>query len=202
LGEVDADTDIVEKSGSVMSAKDIVRAVYYILELQSLWKKGIGNVSAPFHLLFWGEKGSGKSTLLINFAKYLAKQHKLKVLYVAKEEGTSYTLQEKIKRLKANVDNLYFTENLPDNKTLKSFDVLLIDSINSIGMTSEQLEDLKQKHPELSTVVLLMAYKSGDTYKGNSDFGHNAQAVFKVYNGKWRAEKNRFGGSDEVDIQF
>ena len=199
---MDADTDIVEKSGSVMSAKDIVRAVYYILELQSLWKKGIGNVSAPFHLLFWGEKGSGKSTLLINFAKYLAKQHKLKVLYVAKEEGTSYTLQEKIKRLKANVDNLYFTENLPDNKTLKSFDVLLIDSINSIGMTSEQLEDLKQKHPELSTVVLLMAYKSGDTYKGNSDFGHNAQAVFKVYNGKWRAEKNRFGGSDEVDIQF
>lgn len=196
------DADIVEKSGSVMSASEIVRAVYYVLELRNLWKKGIGNVSAPFHLLFWGEKGSGKSTLLINFAKYLAKEHKLKVLYVAKEEGTSYTLQEKIKRLRANVDNLYFAENIPDNKTLKSFDVLLIDSINSIGMTSEQLEDLKQKHPELSTVVLLMAYKSGDTYKGDSDFGHNAQAVFKVYDGKWKAEKNRFGGSDEVNIQF
>jgi predicted ATP-dependent serine protease len=201
LGSI-GDAEVLEKSGSVMSANDIVRAVYYILELKNLWGKGIGSVSSPFHLLFWGAKGSGKSTLLINFAKYLAKEHKLKVLYVAKEEGTSYTLQEKIKRLKANVNNLYFTADLPKDSVLKQFDVLLIDSVNSLNMTSSELEALKTKNPNLSTVCLLMAYKSGDTYKGDSDFGHNAQAVFKVYEGKWKAEKNRFGGSDEVDIQF
>jgi len=76
------------------------------------------------------------------------------------------------------------------------------DSVNSLGLSSENLEKLKDRYPKLSTVALLMAYKSGDTYKGDSDFGHNAQAVFKVANGKWKAEKNRFGGSEEVDVKF
>jgi len=186
-----------------MSAVDISNQKFDVLKLKGDWGRGIGAVSVPFHVIFWGEKGSGKSTLLINFAKDLAAEHDLRVLYVAKEEGQSYTLQEKINRLSADVPNLYFSENIPKNTDfLRKIDVLLIDSVNSIGMSSEQLEALKTKFPNLSTVSLLMAYKSGDTYKGDSDFGHNAQAVFKVWDGKWKAEKNRFGGSEEVKVRF
>lgn len=167
------------------------------------WKRAIGTLSQPFHLLFWGEKGSGKSTLILNFAKYLATAQGLKILYIAKEEGRSFTLKEKINRLSADVPNLYFSENIPNDKNFfKTVDVIMIDSVNSIGMTSSELEQLKTLHPNLSTVSLLMSYKTGDTYKGDSEFGHNAQAVFKVSDKKWKAEKNRFGGSDEVEIDF
>jgi len=188
----------------VYSANEIANTHFEVLKLTADWGRAIGSVSLPFHLLFWGEKGSGKSTLLFNFAKYLAKSHGLKVVYVAKEEGgSSMTVKEKILRLSADVPNLFFSENIPtDANFMKSVDVLIIDSVNSLALSSGDLEKMKDRYPKLSTVALLMAYKSGDTYKGDSDFGHNAQAVFKVANGKWKAEKNRFGGSEEVEVKF
>ncbi len=187
----------------IFSATQISNEHFDTVELTGKWKQGIGTISLPFHLLFWGEKGSGKSTLILGLAKYLATEHNLKILFIAKEEGHSFTLKEKINRLSAAVPNLYFAEKLPDDKNfLKQIDVLMIDSVNSIGMSNDELEKLKSSNTNLSTVSLLMSYKSGDTYKGDSDFGHNAQAVFKVAAGKWKAEKNRFGGSEEVDIDF
>jgi len=187
----------------IFSATEISTQVFDTVSLKDKWKQAIGTISLPFHLLFWGEKGSGKSTLLLNFAKYLTTEHNLSVLFIAKEEGRSFTLKEKINRLSAAVPNLYFSEQLPNDKAfLNQVDVLMIDSINSIGMSNDELEQLKLDFPNLSTVSLLMAYKNGDTYKGDSDFGHNAQAVFKVSDGSWKAEKNRFGGNEEVTIDF
>jgi len=70
------------------------------------WKKLIGNPSDNFKIMISGKTGSGKSTLAIQFANYLSKGLKLKVLYVAREEKLGYTLQEKFIRMNAANANL------------------------------------------------------------------------------------------------
>jgi len=141
---------------------------------------------------------------MINFAKYLAQEHKMKVLFVAQEEGgNSYTVKDKLNRLSAAVPGLFVSKEIPSDKSfMQTVDVIIIDSINSLQLFAEDLESLKKQYPKLSTVSLMIAYKDGNDYKGSSDFGHNAEAVFHVSEGKWKAQKNRFGGDAEVQVRF
>ena len=80
----------------------------------------------------------GKSYLCIDFAGYLARNHG-KVLYVAKEEGLDYTLQQKLNDKDVGHPNLYVSSVLPES--LSAYNFIFIDSVNKLGLSPEDLID-------------------------------------------------------------
>jgi predicted ATP-dependent serine protease len=163
------------------------------------WENLIGKPTRPFHLMFYGKPGSGKSTLTITFAHYLASEHNLKVLFVAKEEGKSGTTKDKFVRLKASHANIDIAENIPCCNVLDNYDVIVLDSVNELHLTPDDIRKMTEKHPKLSTVQIFKATKEGK-FLGVSDFAHLVQAEFVCENGTAKAEKNRFGGNEAIDI--
>ncbi len=163
------------------------------------WLKLIGNPTVPFHLMFYGKPGSGKSTLAMRFAHYLASGHNMKILYVAKEEGQSGTTKEKFVRLKAVHPNVDISENLPCCGVLAQYDAVVLDSVNELNLAPDDIRQMIEKHPKLSTIQLFKATKEGK-FLGKSDFAHLVQAEFVCSENTAKAEKKRFGGNQEIEI--
>jgi len=129
----------------------------------------------------------------------MANDHNFKVLYLAKEEGVSNTIQEKFKRLNAFHPNIYITADMPDD--LSYFDLLVIDSVNEMNMSPDDIRKIQLSYPNLSTWQIFKATKEGK-FLGLSDFGHLCQAELVCSDGHCQAQKNRFGGNDFVKILF
>ena len=169
------------------------------LEFTGQWKDLIGNPSKPFHIMIYGLPGSGKSTQSVNFVKYMAKEHDFKVLFLSKEEGVSSTIQEKFKRLNAFHPNIYISDDMPNN--LSFFDLLVIDSVNEMNMSSDDIRKIQETYPNLSTWQIFKATKKGK-FLGQSDFGHLCQAELVCEDCFCQAHKNRFGGNVGIGIEF
>ena len=78
-----------------MNSMDFANMEFATIGLKGKWYKLIGDPSRNFTAMVFGKPKMGKSYLCIDFAGYLARHHG-KVLYVAKEEGLDYTLQQKL----------------------------------------------------------------------------------------------------------
>jgi DNA replication protein DnaC len=181
----------------IVSSQDLAKMNFKTLEFTGKYKDLIGNPTIPFQIMVYGLPGSGKSTLGINLAKYLADGHQMKVLYLAKEEGISGTSQEKFIRLNAVHPNIDITEKMPEN--LNNYDVLVIDSVNEMNMTPDNIRSILVNNPRLSTIQVFKATKEGK-FLGQSDFAHLCQAEIRCFDGKAQAQKNRFGGNKEIVI--
>lgn len=183
----------------VISSNQLKKMEFETIPFKGEWKNLIGDPSKPFHIMIYGKAGMGKSTQSVLFARYIADDHKFNVLYLAKEEGIGHTIKKKFKRLNAFRDNIYLIENkLPND--LSYFDLLIIDSINELKMSPDELSEIQKNNPRLSTWQIFQVKKDGD-FRGASEFRHLCQAEFICEEGYCHAEKNRFGGNEWVKIQ-
>jgi predicted ATP-dependent serine protease len=177
----------------------LVKTHFKTLPFTGMWQKLMGNPTEPFHVMFYGKPGSGKSTVVIRFAHYLASHFDKKVLFVAKEEGQSGTTKDKFVRLKASHQNIDVSEEIPESSLLSHYDVVILDSVNELNLKPDDIRTMTDEHMNLSTVQIFKATKEG-RFLGMSDFAHLVQAEFVCSEGKVKAEKNRFGGNEEVAI--
>ena len=186
-----------------ISSVDLQKMKFKTLPFTGDWLKLIGKPSVPFQIMFYGKAGSGKSTITIQFAHYLAANHNMKVLFVAKEEGVSETIQGKFNRLKAYHPNIVIIDSEKWQDYLKVFpvDVVVLDSVNELNISPDDLRLLTKKYPQLSTVQIFKATKEGK-FLGQNDYSHLVQAQFRCEDKKCHVEKNRFGGSQSIDIKF
>ena len=161
------------------------------------WLQLIGNPVEPFSMMTYAKPGQGKSTLNLDFAHYLASKHNKKVLFVADEEKLGYTLQEKIKRLKASHPNLFITGRMPSN--IKAYHFVFLDSVNSIRLMPEDLQLLSAKNPKISFIYVFQSTKNGN-FKGSQEYSHDVDVVIETDQGIAKTEKSRFGGSGEVKV--
>lgn len=185
------------EDGAAANSMQLINQHYDVMTLSGRWKDFIGRPSKNFKMMVYGKPGQGKSTFSILFARYLAKEKGLRVLYVAAEEKFGYTLQEKIKRLEALTPNLDFAEDLTFSD-LHNYDVVLLDSVNHLQMDADELATLPQN---CAYVWIFQATKEGN-YKGGQQYAHDSDIVIKVDSMKARIDKNRFGAANmEFDIE-
>jgi DNA repair protein RadA/Sms len=170
-------------------------------------------------VLITGEPGVGKSTLLLQALT------SLKTLYISGEEAPEQ-VKDRAERLKVNLENFYFSDNLQVEgiadglQELKdTVDVVVIDSIQTVysnkvdaqpGSVSQLREAAAQliiaaKKTKVPILIVGHITKEGDI-AGPKTLEHMVDAVL-TFEGErisqfrvLRGQKNRFGSTDEVGI--
>jgi predicted ATP-dependent serine protease len=144
--------------------------------------------------MVFGKPKMGKSYLCIDFAAYLARNHG-KVLYVAKEEGLDYTLQEKLNAVKH--PNLFVTGELQSD--LSPFDFVFLDSVNRLGLAPEELRNLKARYPNKSFIYVFQSTKQGN-FRGENSFQHDVDIVIEVPEKGKAVQMGRFNQGASMEL--
>jgi predicted ATP-dependent serine protease len=158
--------------------------------------KLLGNLYIPFYIMIYGSRFHGKSTVALILADELVKQQGYKVLYVANEEGTKGTMQEKILRLGIKSPIGIVEDYNP--KLFNGYDVVFIDSTQTSEISHKEFKQLKNQFPEISFVIINQANRDGSS-KGGTKWEHIVDAIMHIENQSATMEKNRFpNGSNET----
>lgn len=170
-------------------------------------------------ILLSGEPGVGKSTLLLQTLS------KLKSLYISGEESAEQ-VKDRADRLNVKLENFLFSESLQIegiidglNELKNKIDIVIIDSIQtvyskkiegtpgSISQLKESAMSLISAAKKLKLAIIIVGHitKGGDI-AGPKSLEHLVDCVLsfegeKVSNFRiLRANKNRFGPTDEIGI--
>ena len=185
-----------ETRPEIMNSMDFANMDFKTLGFTGKWLRLIGDPSTNFTAMVFGKPKMGKSYLCIDFAGYLARNHG-KVLYVAKEEGLDYTLQQKLNDKDVAHPNLYVSSVLPEN--LSAYGFIFIDSVNKLGLSPEDLNRLKALNPTKSFIFIFQSTKDGK-FRGANSFQHDVDVVIEVPEIGKAVQMGRFNQGGEINI--
>lgn len=186
----------VNELPAVMNSMDFASVEFDTIGLKGKWFDLIGDPSSNFTAMVFGKPKMGKSYLCIDFAGYLARNHG-KVLYVAKEEGLDYTLQQKLHDKDVAHLNLFVASVLPTS--LAQYDFIFLDSVNKLGLAPEDLNRLKQTYPTKSFIFIFQSTKEGK-FRGANTFQHDVDVVIEIPEKGKAIQMGRFNQGGEIDI--
>jgi hypothetical protein len=180
----------------VMSSMDFSNVQFKTLGFVGKYRKLIGDPSKGFSVMVYGKPKMGKSFLCVDFAGYLARNHG-KVLYIAREEGLDMTLQDKLNAKDVKHPNLFISEDIPND--LAPYDFIFFDSVNKLGLSTSDLETLKQNNPGKSFVYIFQTTKEGN-FRGANEFQHDVDVVIQVPEKGLAVQNGRFNQGGEMRI--
>jgi antirestriction protein ArdC len=172
----------------IVDAKSIGSLNFKRIELTGKYREDFLKMFADTLIMIWGMPGHGKTVYLLLFAQYLAETLGLNVLYIANEEMGRSTLTEKINDFNIGHDNLSFTKRLP--KSIEDWDVVLIDSVQSVGLNLEKFKEFVEHNPGKMIIIIAQATKDGD-FRGGKDWEHEVDIAGEIINRKLVLRKNR-----------
>lgn len=188
-----------QPQAKVMTANEILNKQYVTYPFSGDWYNLIGLPEVGFSAIIYGPSGHGKSTFAMRFARYLTQFGR--VLIISSEEGHRKTMQDKILHSGAtNIegDKIVIAEanNLNEvQAAIKAYSTpfVVIDSINHLNISVEELEGLKTAYKGNKTtfIAIMQATKEGEI-RGNSQYKHNTDLVLRIENQTATVEKNRF----------
>lgn len=138
---------------------------FELFEFEGVWQTFLGNPSKNFSALIYGDTGNGKTEFCVQLAGYLAGFRK--VYYNSLEQGVSRTFQLALQRnnfedVKGNfvmADGHSFNEMMEYLEKRNAPQVIIIDSIDYMGMTLDQYQKLRNRHPR--KVIILISWSKG-----------------------------------------
>jgi hypothetical protein len=178
----------------VMSSVDFVQKEFPTIGFTGKWRDFIGDPSPGFTAMVSARPKFGKSTLCTDFAGYLARSHG-PVLFVAKEEGFSKTLRDKLERVRH--PRLMVASSLPVD--LSSFQYIFLDSVTRLGLTPDDLRRLKATNVSKSFVYVFQVTKGGQ-FRGANDFQHDVDVVIELPQPGKAVQFGRFNQGGELDV--
>jgi len=186
----------IEGKPAVMNSMDFANMEFNTLGFTGKWLELIGDPSSNFTAMIFGKPKMGKSYLCVDFAGYLARNHG-KVLYVAKEEGLDYTLQQKLNDKNVKHPNLFVASILPSD--LSPYDFIFLDSVSKLGLAPEDLNKLKGQYPSKSFIFIFQSTKDGK-FRGANTFQHDVDIVIEVPERGRAVQMGRFNQGGEISI--
>ena len=181
-----------------------------------------GGIVQGMLILIGGEPGIGKSTLMLQLAQWLGQTGKT-VLYCSGEESAAQ-LHIRSKRLKVDSDNILLlctndTEHIIDNIELAPPDLVVIDSIQSISLSSidsipgsitqlrESTNRLMKCGKTLSIPIFMVGHVTKEGYVAGPKILEHMVDTVLYFEGELRnqykilrAVKNRFGSTNEIGL--
>jgi hypothetical protein len=180
----------------VMSSMDFSNVQFKTLGFVGKYRKLIGDPSKGFSVMVYGKPKMGKSFLCVDFAGYLARNHG-KVLYIAREEGLDMTLQDKLNAKDVKHPNLFISEDIPSDLT--PYDFIFFDSVNKLGLSTSDLETLKNNNPGKSFIYIFQTTKDGN-FRGANEFQHEVDVVIQIPEKGLAVQNGRFNQGGEMKI--
>ena len=190
----------------ILNAKELSQVQFKTIPFKGVWAEFIGQPEFGFSLSIYGQPGQGKSTFAIILAKYLSENHG-KILLNSSEEKHSKTLQEKLIRLNAANELILISTNSTISglrEQMKNYPspFVIIDSIDHMKATPEDIENLKKESKGVSFILIHQVTKDGKQ-RGSNEFAHNSDMLIRIENGAAITEKNRFAQSGKrFEIPF
>ncbi len=182
----------------IMNSEDLVKLNFRKLGFTGKWLQLIGDPSPGFSAIVFGQPKFGKSYLCVEWAGYLARNHG-NVLYVAKEEGLDDTLIAKLREKNVAHPNLHVSDYLPEPDELDDYDFVFMDSMNSLGITSEYMEDFESANPEISFIYISQVTKDGKA-RGTHEHLHNVDIVINVSEPGKAFQYGRYNQGGQINI--
>jgi len=183
---------------NVVSTSQLAKANFDTVKIGGKFGKLLGDPYNPFYLMIYGDRFNGKSSVAMLLAGTLSKKRN-KVLYISNEEGVKASLQEKLVRLNITSPIDFVADY--NSEMFRRYDAVFMDSIQTIGLKSEDFKLLKRQYPKTSFVMVFKANRDG-TSKGGTDWEHDVDAIMHIEKGSATMEKNRFpnGSSETIKI--
>jgi predicted ATP-dependent serine protease len=164
------------------------------LGFKGVWKNFIGDPNPGFTAMVYGKPKFGKSILCIRFADYLSRNHG-SVLYVAREERIGGTLKEKAQEM--NASEVDFVSAIPSD--LSDYEFVFLDSISKLGLSPEDLDQLRIKYPRISFVFVFQTTKQG-AFRGQNSYQHDVDVVIELPEPGKAIQYGRYNQGGEMDL--
>lgn len=188
--------EVVDPKQNLMNSIDFAKLHFNSIGFTGKWLNLIGDPSPGFTAMVFGRPKMGKSYLCVDFAGYLARNHGM-VLYVANEEKLDATLQMKLNDKDVKHENLFVSDYLPED--LSKFQFIILDSVNKLGLSPQDLENLKRKNPGKSFIFIFQTTKDGK-FKGANSYQHDVDVVIEVPERGRATQFGRFNQGGEMSI--
>ncbi|MBS1635239.1 MAG: hypothetical protein JST26_04895 [Bacteroidetes bacterium] len=189
-----------QESNEIMSVNQALNLKFQLIGLDGLYLKLIGEACRPTSFFIYGPGGSGKSTFTLLFGNYMAQKGN-RVLYVAGEQHGTPVFTKMLNRLKIKDSKNFGIVKRIGGHDLKNFDIVVIDSKDSLNYELDDFIHQREKYPHLSFVILSQGTKAGG-FTGTEKWRNEVDTLIyceslKAYTNR---DKNRWGGSAEIDI--
>jgi hypothetical protein len=179
---------------SIVKGRDLIQMNFRTLGFKGVWRDFIGDPNPGFTAMVFGRPKYGKSILCIRFADYLSRNHG-SVLYVAREERIGGTLQDKAAEM--NATEVDFVSAIPDG--LSDYDFVFLDSVHKLGLSPDDLDDLRRAYPKTSFVFVFQTTKQG-AFRGQNSYQHDVDIVIEVPEIGKAIQYGRYNQGGEMDV--
>lgn len=186
-----------------ISFKQLSRKTFKTYPFTGVWYDTFGCPEINAKWFVYGESGNGKTSFLVQLAAYFTKFGKCG--YVSSEEGISESMKQAAERNGVSEEaskhiliygHLTYDELKEEMQIRKSVKLWILDSINFLGYSSEEVKELLLKHPK--KMIVIVGWGAGKNPKGESGSSSLFMASLKVRVKHFVATANsRYGGNGQ-----
>jgi len=163
-----------------ISVENLLKKKFETTKTHGKWKLILGTPSKRLLIDIFGMPKNGKTTFALMLASYLSKYQNHNVLYVSGEQGKTQTLQQTIVEHIPQMHNkVEISGSIPEN--ISDYDTVFIDSVTKLGLTPDDIENIKEQHPDISFILVHQVTKSGEI-RGSNEHRHNTDQLINVNN--------------------
>ncbi len=177
--------------GKVLTGKQIVEKEFKQIEgLSEKFTNSFGDIEDTFTAIISGESGNGKTSMITSALKEL--QQLGEVLYLGLEEGHAKSFKKALLRSEMDLDKIKVYDDLDFTELNEILDrrfspkIVVIDSIQYMGLTYIQYKALKKKYvygrkTNARKIIFFISHSKGKTIQGSAAFSIRHDCMIKVF---------------------